>query len=720
MKTFNKGLAPILLLVLVLLPLDSTVFARATDRVDEQRTERASERVAAIEKDENVFETYIVDSVKPSVAEVKLEVADSLRRASDLRGRFVDDEVVVKFSGTQRPVRVGLTSRTVAEALADYGQRDDVEYAEPNYVATAFVTPNDPLYAYQWNFDNETTDGVNAEAAWDQATGEGAVVAVVDTGVAYENYGWGFWNRYYQAPDLADTNFVSGYDFVNNDSHPNDDEGHGTHVAGTIAGATNNGEGVAGLAHGASIMPVKVLDANGSGSYYDVAEGIRFAADNGADVINLSLGGPSGASYLEDAVRYAHEQGVTVVAAAGNDGNGSVSYPAAYDDYVIAVGATRFDETLASYSNYGSSLDIVAPGGDVTVDQNGDGYGDGVLQQTFGSRRDDFGYYFYQGTSMAAPHVAAAAAMVMAGGVTDPSEVQIILETSADDLGANGRDNTFGHGLLNLAAALDVETILEPEPDPEPNPEPEPDTPPTVSITEPTNSETVSGEVQVVATAGDDNGVDQVEFYVDGVLLITDYTSPFSVTWDSTAVADGNHELMAVAYDTIDQSESESVVVAVDNFVPPVPEGEVVVFFESFESGLGEWVRDNQDQWVADGSQATDGSESAEVDGNAVDTTLTSPAVSLNGKDNARISFDWLIERRLDTGEYLAFDLSTDGGASWQEQARLRGNQDREDRWFSEELELNVPSGEVRLRFRATMSRGNEDAYVDNIVVEAY
>ncbi len=226
-------------------------------------------------------------------------------------------------------------------------------------------------------------------------------------------------------------------------------------MAGTIAESTNNSEGVAGIAYGASIMPVKVLNSGGSGTYAAIASGIRFAADNGAKVINLSLGGSSGSLTLESALKYAFDKGVTVVAASGNDGSGSVSYPAAYNSYVIAVGATRFDNTRAKYSNYGTALDIVAPGGDSAVDQNGDGYGDGILQQTFSGSYGNFGYFFLQGTSMAAPHVAGVAALVVAhGAATSPNDVRTALESTADDLGAVGRDNTYGFGLLDAAGAI--------------------------------------------------------------------------------------------------------------------------------------------------------------------------------------------------------------------------------------------------------------------------
>jgi len=345
-------------------------------------------------------------------------------------------------------------------ALAGYRQRPEVAMAEPDHVATALFTPNDPyFFPYQWNFyDHGVTSGaaasdfgVRAQSAWTTSNGAGVIVAVVDTGIAYENYG----KKFKLAPDLAGTQFVAGYNFVNNTPHANDDNGHGTHVAGTIAQTTNNHLGTAGIAFGAKLMPVKVLAKNGSGWDSWIASGIMFATDHGAKVINLSLGGPGDDAVLHDAITYAYDRGVTIVAAAGNEDSTFLGYPAGYNTEVIAVGATRFDGQLAPYSNYGPDVDLVAPGGDMSMDQNGDGRGDGILQQTFGPNPSKFGYYFYQGTSMATPHVAAVAALVRAAhsGYTR-DQVRAALQSTADDLGAPGKDNLYGWGLVDATAAL--------------------------------------------------------------------------------------------------------------------------------------------------------------------------------------------------------------------------------------------------------------------------
>ena len=288
------------------------------------------------------------------------------------------------------------------------------------------------------------------------------MVAVLDTGIAYEDFG-----PFRKAPDFGTTVFVPGFDFINNDSHANDDNFHGTHVASVIAEATNNGIGAAGLAFGTALMPVKVLDAEGFGDAFSIAEGIDFAADsNDVKVINMSLGG-GGTSQRH--LRRDHPRGgarhhrgrrgrATTVRARS-------AFPANLAN-VIAVGAIDGRKIRAPYSNFGSALDVVAPGGDIRRDDVGpglrpDGRPDGILQQTFDpdtaaetGRYDDFAYFFVVGTSQACPHVAALAALLYHQGITDPAAIQDAIESTAEDLGASGRDDTFGHGLLRPSVAL--------------------------------------------------------------------------------------------------------------------------------------------------------------------------------------------------------------------------------------------------------------------------
>lgn len=319
--------------------------------------------------------------------------------------------------------------------IAKLKKINGVAYAEQNAYAYVNWIHNDPYYdPYQWHMTR-----IGLEDAWPLSSGSGVVVAIIDTGVKQS------------LEDLARTRFTAGYDFINNDNDPNDDEGHGSHVCGTVAQSSHNGIGVTGAAYNCTIMPVKVLNDQGCGTYDLVADGIYWAADNGADIINLSLSGSVDLTVLRDAVDYAWNKGVVIVCAAGNSGSNVPEFPAAYPDS-ISVSATNYLDQLADYSNYGSTIDICAPGGD-GGDHNGDGYMDGILQNTFGDSGD--GYYFYTGTSMAAPHVTGAAALVKAA---DPSltnsEIRSILESTARDLDGSGWNQYYGYGIVDAYEAV--------------------------------------------------------------------------------------------------------------------------------------------------------------------------------------------------------------------------------------------------------------------------
>jgi serine protease len=397
--------------------------------------------------------------------------------------------------------------RAAAERL---GAQPGVTSVEPNYLRHIAFVPDDEHYELQWNLPQ-----IGMEQAWDKTNGAGVTVAVLDTGVAYEDCSMAVCGtQFYEAPDFGSTTFVSPRDIVDGDNHPNDTHGHGTHVASTIAESTNNGIGAAGIAYGASVMPVRVCNDDGGCTTADVADGIDYAVDNGAQVINLSLGG-SGASQSElTAVNAAVLQGVVVVAASGNGGSDHVgdpvlNCPACFVNS-IAVGATRFDMQRTSYSNYGvgmdgHTLDIVAPGG-ATGDQNGDGYTDGILQQTFdhacgtpSQDLSDFTYCFYNGTSMATPHIVAVVALMLsANPALTPAQVRFILGDTATDLGAAGYDLEYGWGLINASAAVNAaqDTPLEtPTPTSTPSPTatntPTPtSTPPVVPTDTPTSTPT--------------------------------------------------------------------------------------------------------------------------------------------------------------------------------------------------------------------------------------
>jgi serine protease len=399
----------------------------------------------------------------------------SLARAVIARSVGADDPVVA--SGARL---LHLSSGvSVPSALARLRGRSDVLWAVPNYVAhdSGGFIPNDPGLGkvptdweqLQWNFVGEF--GVNAPEAWANVAADGApggrgvIVAVLDTGVAYANRG-----RFRRSPDFSRYEFVKGYDFVDHSPYPNDHNGHGTFVAGTIAEATNNHFGLTGLAYGARLMPVRVLNSQGEGDASTIAEGVRFAVRHGARVINLSLEFSSEVTAsdipeLIGALRYARRRGVVVVAAAGNEGHSTIAYPARAPD-VVAVGATTEHGCLANYSNDGSGLTLVAPGGGADADLPGDPNchpelpsGRDVFQMTFtGSSPRRFGFPSgYEGTSMASPHVAATAALIIASGVLGPhpSPAQIVarLRATARPLGGPGDARLYGAGLVNAGAA---------------------------------------------------------------------------------------------------------------------------------------------------------------------------------------------------------------------------------------------------------------------------
>ncbi len=361
-----------------------------------------------------------------------------------------------------------LTIDTIKKLRAD----PHVEYAEPNFIRRLAAVPNDQFYGYQWHYQL-----MNLPQAWDVTTGSNnVIVAVIDSGVLTNH------------PDL-NSRFIAGYDFISSatsardgggiDSDPtdvgDDPQGasssfHGTHVAGTIGAVTNNSTGVAGVTWQGQTMPLRVCGSGGCADA-DIAQAIRYAAglsnNSGtvpaqrANIINMSLGGPGSNQTVLNAVSAARAQGVIVVAAAGNDNTSAPSYPASYDG-VISVSAVGITAQKTSYSNYGAFIDVAAPGGEMSTDLNGDGLPDGVLS-TLGNDAGGLTYWFMPGTSMASPHVAGVIALMLAVNPNlTPTDIdQLITGTHPDttrrithDLGVTGRDDWYGHGLLDAAQAV--------------------------------------------------------------------------------------------------------------------------------------------------------------------------------------------------------------------------------------------------------------------------
>jgi thermitase len=315
-------------------------------------------------------------------------------------------------------------------ALAALKADPNVAYAEPNYVMRVptqrlggvvprfRVSGGDELLPQLYGMKN-----IEAQAAWGVTRGKGVKIAVVDTGIDYRH------------KDLADRVIDKGRDFASGNDDGMDDHFHGTHCAGSAAASMGNG-GVVGVAPEASLIAVKVLGADGSGSYAGVANGIIYAADAGAHILSMSLGGSRSSQVVEDAVKYAQGKGVLVVAAMGNDGHEAPSYPAACAG-VLAVGAVDRDDRLPNFTNFGAHISVTAPGVD-------------ILSTTL-----DNGYEELSGTSMATPHVSGLAALVKAANPAfTAQQIRQKLESSADDKGLAGFDKYFGHGRINAAKAL--------------------------------------------------------------------------------------------------------------------------------------------------------------------------------------------------------------------------------------------------------------------------
>jgi serine protease len=346
---------------------------------------------------------------------------------------------------------------SVSEAVTQFTSKPEVEYATPNVILRAMSTPNDPLFSRQWNFEL-----IHFERTLDIQPGDPSVgVAVIDTGIAFEDNP----PIFAKAPDWGTITFLQGFNVFTGDSHADDDNGHGTNVASIIAEETNNNIGYAGISS-CALMSVKVLDSSGNGTGFGVAEGIDYVTNfrlNGSNpvrVINMSLGTAGGGGddpTIDAALDRAFAAGIVLVAAAGNESLNAVDFPAAHPN-VIAVGAATGAKTLASYSNSGSALSVVAPGGS-GIQGAPDG---GVFTQNyafdvlppglFNQFSFDFGF---AGTSQATPHVSAVAALLFVQGITDPSAIRAAIESTAEHLGAAGvRNDTFGHGLVRPDLAL--------------------------------------------------------------------------------------------------------------------------------------------------------------------------------------------------------------------------------------------------------------------------
>ncbi len=406
----------------------------------------------------------------------RITVKKGVRSFRSIGNHYAPDQVLVKFKSilseqmreatftayqTKKLKRIpGLDiyklqipeGTSVEEMLYLLNRNPDVEYASPNYYRYLTITPNDTLFNDQYALYNsgqvagppgspqgkERAD-IKATAGWEEIKGEETVIiAVIDSGIDLEH------------PDLINKISPNGYDFVDGDSEPEYNFWHGTHVAGIAGAETNNREGIAGVAWNCKIMPLKVVEIDpveGPIIYDDTSiEAIRYAADNGADVINLSFGGPDHNPALEEALKYAYDKNVVIVASTGNE-DGAVIYPAAYDDYCLAVAATDQDDNRVDWSNFGPEVDIAAPGENILSCYPVDLVSPGQLP-----------YGWASGTSMATPHVAGLAALIKSlKPHLTAAEIMSVIRYSADDINSSiypGKDDYVGYGRLNMEKAL--------------------------------------------------------------------------------------------------------------------------------------------------------------------------------------------------------------------------------------------------------------------------
>lgn len=386
--------------------------------------------------------------------------------------RFAPDQVLVRFKPKVSPQLVEGTLQfygtetikriprldiyqvripagiSVEEMVSALRRNPDVDHAGPNYIARITATPNDTLFRYQYALNNTGQDfgapgsptgkakaDIRATSGWEETTGDPAtIIAIIDSGIDFDH------------PDIKDKIVSGGRDFFNDDWEAVDDNGHGTFVAGIAAADTNNNEGIAGVAWNCMVLPVKVTDEEGLAYYADVISGIIWAADNGAHVINISLGGDAPDDDLRDALRYAYDKDIVVVASAGNDDD-FVYYPAAYDAYCLAVAATDYNDIRTSWSCYGPEVDVAAPGDSVLS-----------IVPTWYWEPEYLPYAFGDGTSASAPHVTGLAALLKSlKPWLSVDDIMNVIRYSADDVNSgehSGRDDYIGYGRINMDKAL--------------------------------------------------------------------------------------------------------------------------------------------------------------------------------------------------------------------------------------------------------------------------
>ncbi len=425
--------------VILLIPADEV---EAPLVVEENSTKRIIPEKLATKQSDQLVKLDSIQYGKNLVR--KLDTSSSIgviRHKTKVSSHYQDREATVKFN--RKPSKEELNryaneidgqvrkeldatyifkSNTLStpKLVQYFNKQESVHYAEPNYIYLQNETDDEFYSRYQWNLP-----AIRTEDGWKISRGnEDVIIAIIDTGIDMKH------------PDLA-KRIVDGYNVLNDSPMPNDDNGHGTHVAGIIASETNNGVGIAGMTWYNRIMPIKAMNADGYGTSFDVAQGIRWAVEHGADVINMSLGNYKASKALKEAIDYAYEKDVIMVAASGNEDTDQTSYPAAFEN-VIGVAAVNLNLNRAEFSNYGDYIDVAAPGVDIA------------------STYIEGQYASLSGTSMATPHVAALAGLIKSYQPDlKNSEIIRIIEETTDDVGDPGKDIYTGNGVINVASALE-------------------------------------------------------------------------------------------------------------------------------------------------------------------------------------------------------------------------------------------------------------------------
>ena len=404
----------------------------------------------------------------------------------------------------------GANEAAVAAALA---QHPHFKFAELDRRVRAASAANDPYAGSQWHLAK-----IGGATAWDQSQGSGVTIAILDTGIDASH------------PDLS-ARMVPGWNFVDNNNNTADVHGHGTAVAGSAAATLNNGVGVASIAGQAALMPVRIADANAYTYWSTVAQGLTWAADNGARVANISYVGVAGSSTVQNAAQYMKSKGGLVVVSAGNN---NINENVTPTGTMIPVSATDENDNKTSFSSWGNFVAMSAPGVNVWTTVRGGSY-----QQ-------------WWGTSIASPVVAGAVALMMSRNPTLPvAQIESLLYSSAVDLGAAGRDAVFGYGRVDAAAAVQAAGTAVSTVDSQA---------PTASVTSPDANLTVNGLVAVTANASDNVGVTRVDLRVNGSTVASDTSAPFAFAWDSSKVVNGMATLTAVAFDAAGNSSSSAPV----------------------------------------------------------------------------------------------------------------------------------------------------------------